>query len=140
MSDEHVRRCRRTSESLIGRQTIRSHRWLILATLVLQTGCVGYGSVDGVDNIWREIPLDEFDTGSTTQAEVLDRLGPPSQLIGLQNGVVFYYLAQKTTGKGRVFIVWNDAEERNRYDRAIFFFDTDGVLTDVAYSKESIGR
>ncbi len=119
---------------------MRRPLWLTLAALTLQTGCVSYGSVDGVDNLWRDIPRDEFEAGTTTQAEVLDRLGPPSQLISLENGVVFYYLAQKTTGTGRVFIVWNEADERNRYDRAIFFFDTDGVLTDVAYSKESIGR
>lgn len=122
---------------------MRVHHWSLvamLATVALNAGCMSYGSVDGVDNVWREVSLDEFEAGTTTQAEILDRLGPPSQLIGLENGVVFYYLTQKTTGKGRVFIVWNEASERNRYDRAIFFFDTDGVLTDAAYSRESISR
>lgn len=112
----------------------------LVLLLMLQTACVSYGSVDGVDNVWREIPLDQFRPGVTTQAEVLDRLGPPSQLIGLQDGVVFYYLTQKTTGTGRVFIVWNRTRERSRYDRAVFFFDAGGVLKDVAYSDEVIGR
>jgi hypothetical protein len=117
-------------------------RWklLFVPLILLVTACVNYGSVDGVDNLWRQIPADEFRPGETTQAEVLDRLGPPSQLIGLQDGVVFYYLTQKTTGTGRVFIVWNQTRERSLYDRAVFFFDAEGVLKEVAYSDEVIGR
>ncbi|MEJ2604720.1 MAG: hypothetical protein P8172_15810 [Gammaproteobacteria bacterium] len=116
------------------------NRWAVATMLMLQAACVSYSSVDGVDNLWREIPLEEFRRGETTQAEVLDRLGPPSQLIRLHDSVVFYYLSQKTQGKGRVFLVWNQGEQRSRYDRAVFFFDTGGLLTEMAYSNESISR
>jgi len=112
---------------------------VLLFSLVL-TGCVNFASVDGVDNAWREVPLDQFQEGVTTQADVLAKLGPPSQLISLDKQVVFYYLAQQNTGKGQIFIVWNQMSEENLYDRAIFFFDQDGLLTDVAYSNESIAR
>ena len=112
---------------------------LVLLLLVL-TACVNFGSVDGVDNTWREVPLDQFQKGVTTQSEVLSRLGPPSQLINLDSQVVFYYLAQQNTGKGKVFIVWNQMSEESLYDRAIFFFDKAGVLQEVAYSEESIAR
>ena len=115
-------------------------RWPLVLLLLLQTACVSYGSVDGVDNIWRDVPLDQFRPGITTQSDVLDRLGPPSQMIALQEATVFYYLREETTGQGRVFIVWNRAREHSRYDRAVFFFDRDGVLTDAAYSNESISR
>ena len=112
---------------------------ILIFSLTL-AGCVNFRSVDGVDNTWREVPLDQFRTGVTTQPEVLASLGPPSQLINLDNQVVFYYLAQQTTGRGKVFIVWNQMSEESLYDRAIFFFDKVGVLQEVAYSEESIAR
>ena len=113
---------------------------LLLCVTQLVAGCVNYGSTDGVDHVWREIPIEEFQVGTTTQSEVLDRLGPPSQLINLDTQVVFYYLARENKGSGKIFIVWNQVNDVNRYDRAIFFFDRSGVLQDVAYSKEEIDR
>jgi len=115
-------------------------RAVLILLACLSAGCANYASVDGVDNLWREVPISDFVVDATTQAEVLDKLGPPSQLINLDSEVVFYYLARRQTGKGMIFIVWNDVRERNRYDRAIFFFDRDGVLTNVAYSDEAIAR
>ncbi len=64
----------------------------------------------------------------TTQAEVLDLLGPPSQLISLRDQTVFYYLTEEMSGKGQIFIVWNQVSAESKYDRAIFFFDAGGVL------------
>ena len=117
---------------------IRSALALIAALLV--SSCASYGSVDGVDNLWREAPIDAFERGVTTQSQVLDELGPPSQLINLQNQTVFYYLTENMTGKGRIFIVWNSVSAETRYDRAIFFFDAEGVLQEYAFSKEEIPR
>jgi outer membrane protein assembly factor BamE (lipoprotein component of BamABCDE complex) len=113
---------------------------IVCALTLLLSACLNYGSVDGVDNLWRDIPLERFQKGVTSQSEVLDVLGPPSQLINLDNQVVFYYLAQQNEGRGKAFIVWNQLSEERRYDRAIFFFDPDGVLQEVAYSKETIPR
>ena len=61
-----------------------------LLAAVLTSSCASFGSVDGVDNLWREAPLDAFEKGVTTQAQVLDELGPPSQLISLRDQTVFY--------------------------------------------------
>jgi hypothetical protein len=119
---------------------VSAGRMTTLFTLVLLTGCASYGAVDGVDNLWRDISVDEFEKGVTTQADVLDRLGPPSQLINLQNQTVFYYLTEEMSGRGKLFIVWNQISAESRYDRAIFFFDTEGVLQEFAYSKEQIAR
>ncbi len=114
--------------------------WVFLVSGLLIAGCVNYGSVDGVSNIWREIPVEQFQQGVKTQSDVLELLGPPSQMIALHNQTVFYYLAQKSKGQGKIFIVWNQAKEENLYDRAIFFFDTEGVLQEVSYSEEVIAR
>jgi outer membrane protein assembly factor BamE (lipoprotein component of BamABCDE complex) len=115
-------------------------RMTALFGVILLAGCASYGAVDGVDNLWREVSVDEFEKGVTTQSDVLDRLGPPSQLINLQNQTVFYYLTEEMSGQGKIFIIWNQASAESKYDRAIFFFDTDGVLQEFAYSKEEIGR
>ena len=111
----------------------------LLAAVVLSS-CASYGSVDGVDNLWRDAPVDAFEKGVTTQSQVLEQLGPPSQLINLQDQTVFYYLTENMTGKGRIFIVWNSVSAETRYDRAIFFFDAEGVLQECAFSKEAIPR
>ena len=104
------------------------------------TGCASFGATDGVENLWRDVPVDRFEKGVTTQSEVLELLGPPSQLIGLEEQTVYYYLMQKTSGKGKIFILWNQVEADSKYDRAIFFFDLDGVLQEFAFSKEAVER
>ena len=111
-----------------------------IAASVLATGCANFGSVDGVENLWREVPVDSFQEGQTTQADVLELLGPPSQLIALNDRTVFYYLTEKTSGKGYIFIFWNQVDAKSEYDRAIFFFDNDGILEEFAYSQEVVAR
>ena len=114
---------------------------LIAAALVLLlSGCRSFASVDGVNNLWREVPVDQFQKGVTKQSDVLELLGPPSQLINLHDQTVFYYLTEHTSGQGKIFILWNQISAESEYDRAIFFFDTDGVLQELAYSKEEITR
>ncbi len=113
---------------------------IIVSLALLITGCTSYGSVDGVSNLWREVPVDQFQKGITKQSDVLELLGPPSQLINLHDQTAFYYLTQRSSGQGKIFIVWNQVSVENQYDRAIFFFDTEGVLQEVAYSKEAIAR
>ncbi len=113
---------------------------IIVSLALLITGCTSYGSVDGVSNLWREVPVDQFQKGVTKQSDVLEVLGPPSQLINLHDQTVFYYLTEHTSGQGKIFILWNQISAESEYDRAIFFFDTDGVLQELAYSKEEIAR
>ena len=115
-------------------------RMTALCAVALLAGCASYGAVDGVDNLWREVSVDEFEKGVTTQADVLERLGPPSQLISLHDQTAFYYLTEEMSGQGKIFIIWNQVSAESKYDRAIFFFDTDGILQEFAYSKEEIGR
>ena len=115
-------------------------RTAALCAVLLISGCASYGAVDGVDNLWREVSVDKFEKGVTTQAQILGQLGPPSQLISLRDQTVFYYLTEKMSGQGKIFIVWNQVSAESKYDRAIFFFDSEGVLQEFAYSKEQIPR
>jgi len=108
-----------------------------VAQVLLLGACVKYQSLDGVENTWREIPADRIQVGATTQADILDWLGPPSQIIALGEQRVFYYLSQKQSGQAKVLIIWNDAAEQTRYDRAVFFFDPEGVLTEYSIRDEA---
>jgi hypothetical protein len=104
--------------------------------LGVAAGCVSYTHQTGVDNRWRQAP--PFEEGKTTQAEVLDQLGPPSQIIALGDRTALYYLLEQGRGRGLILLLYNRVEDHVAFDRAIFFIGADGVLTDFAYSAETL--
>ena len=105
---------------------------LCLFTVLLLAGCAAFSSEEGVENSWRSLSAATFRPGITTQAEVAELLGPPSQIISLASGTAFYYLREERRGKGFILIVYNQGTQTIRYDRAVFFFDQDGILTNHA--------
>ena len=106
-------------------------------TLVF-SGCATKQSQLGVENKWRDPAFVPFEKGRTTQSDVMRQLGPPSQVIALHNQTLFYYLREQFKSRALWLIVFNSTRERTTYDRAIFFFDSDGVLKDFALSHEQI--
>jgi outer membrane protein assembly factor BamE (lipoprotein component of BamABCDE complex) len=98
----------------------------------LVTGCVRFKSKRGVEVAWQGQVVEELKRGSSTRRDVLDILGPPSQVISLDEETVLYYLFEKAEGEGVILIVYNSIEIDTRYDRAIFFFDENDVLTDFS--------
>lgn len=111
---------------------------MVLVVSLLLLSCTSYNRQRGVENTWREIDQSDIVPGATTQSDIVKRLGPPSQIIDLESGLVFYYLSEQTKGGGMILILFNTLSERISYDRAIFFFDREGVLADYAFSSESI--
>jgi hypothetical protein len=114
-----------------------------LATFLLvlaATGCVSKHSEMGVENSWRGPSPPAFEKGRSTQSDVMRSLGPPSQVIALQEQTLFYYLREQSRSKAVYLVVYNQTRQRINYDRAIFFFNKQGVLTDFAYSKEAIAE
>jgi len=108
----------------------------ILLALVLPlffSGCVNYQREMGAENIWRDGVV--FSKGSTTIEEVLAKLGPPSQIVDMNERTVFYYLHEQVVGSGLILLVYNTSEEVTTFDRAFFVFSKEGVLEDYAYSK-----
>lgn len=79
-----------------------------------------------------------FEKGRTTQSDVMRALGPPSQVIGLQDQTIFYYLREQSRTKSVFLVIYNQTSQRITYDRAIFFFNKQSVLSDFAYSLEAI--
>ena len=115
---------------------------LVAVTLLgtLLGGCVTKQSQLGVQNKWRAEPAPVFERGRTTRADVLHLLGPPSQVIGLRDQTLFYYLREQQKINGLITVVYNRTREQITYDRAIFFFNTNDVLTDFALSDEAVRR
>lgn len=109
---------------------------VVLATLGVLAGCASFERTRGVDATWRDPATPALVVGTTTQSEVLGALGPPSQVIGLRDQTVFYYLREHDTGRGGLFLVYNWLKEDVTFDRAIFFFDANGVLQDYGLSNE----
>ena len=116
--------------------TMAAVRASLLCSCLFLAACISSQSESGVINTWRDGSLPEFEPGKTTQAEIAKALGPPSQLVNLESGLVFYYLLEKARSTGVILIVYNNMRERVIYDRAIFFFDKQGTLTDYALSLE----
>jgi hypothetical protein len=108
--------------------------------LLAPTGCVSKRGEMGVQNEWRNPALPTFEKGRTTQSDVMQALGPPSQVIGLQDQTLFYYLREQSNTKSMYLILYNQTRQKITYDRAIFFFNKQAVLTDFSFSKEAVPR
>lgn len=104
-------------------------------TLLSLVGCASWERDKGVETIWRQPEHQQWNVGKTTDADVIDALGPPSQIIALEKQTVFYYMREENKGQAYIFILWNQAKENTQYDRAVFFFDKQGVLLKYSYSK-----
>lgn len=119
--------------------SVRRSAWVTLLCLLSGiTGCITSSDRGGVTNHWRSETLPSFEAGITTQSDVLQALGPPSQLIRLEDGSVFYYLTEESGETTFLLFIYNHTRSRTRYDRAIFFFDGEGKLTEFATSSESL--
>ena len=113
--------------------------FILLAVLMpALSGCSNKRSEMGVLNNWRGSPPPAFEKNRSTQSEVMSALGPPSQVIALQDQTIFYYLREQSQTKGFFLIIYNQTRQQITYDRAIFLFNKQAVLSDFAYSQEAI--
>lgn len=105
---------------------------LCVICLPILAGCVQFNSRRGIEVAWQDQVVANLEKGRSTRADVLELLGPPSQVIALRDETVMYYLFENAEGDGLILIVYNNIDIETHYDRAIFFFDADGVLRDYA--------
>ena len=103
-----------------------------LFTLGLLGGCAQYENKRGVDVTWEPAAMQDLVVGETSRKQVLSELGPPSQVISLDGETVLYYLYERAQGSGLILIVYNRFTVDTRYDRAVFFFDENDLLTEYA--------
>jgi len=105
---------------------------LLLLAGLLSSGCIQFSSQRGIEVAWQDEVVAKLEKGASTRADVLALLGPPSQVIALEDETVLYYLFEDAEGDGLLLIVYNNIDIQTHYDRAIFFFDEDDVLSDYA--------
>jgi outer membrane protein assembly factor BamE (lipoprotein component of BamABCDE complex) len=98
----------------------------------LLSACAQYENRRGVEVSWQSYVTDNLVRGQTTRQDLLEQLGPPSQVISLEDETVLYYLFERSEGSGLILIVYNRFKVDTRYDRAIFFFDANDLLSDYA--------
>ena len=98
----------------------------------LSAACAQYENKRGVDVNWQEEVTSGLVKGESTRDDVLNLLGPPSQVISLGDESVLYYLFEHSRGEGLILILYNRMRIDTRYDRAIFFFDGNDVLTEYS--------
>ncbi|MCB1705536.1 MAG: hypothetical protein KDI17_11770 [Halioglobus sp.] len=98
----------------------------------LLAGCAQFESKRGVEVNWQSSVTGQLVSGQSTRRDVLALLGPPSQVIALDGESALYYLFEHSEGEGVILILYNRMQIDTRYDRAIFFFNEDDVLTEYA--------
>ncbi|MGH6628363.1 MAG: outer membrane protein assembly factor BamE domain-containing protein [Burkholderiales bacterium] len=98
----------------------------------LVQGCAQYENKRGVEVNWQPAVTGQLVKGKSTREDVLTLLGPPSQVIALDDETALYYLFEHSTGEGLILILYNRVRKNTRYDRAIFFFDKNDILTEYS--------
>ncbi len=88
--------------------------------------------------MWRSGTTQDFEIGTTTLQQVLNQLGPPSQLIQLGDRTALYYMLESTRTRAVTLVVYSHTETNVDYDRAVFFFDKDLVLEHRSLSFEAL--
>lgn len=107
--------------------------FVVLALCVVLLGaCAQFESKRGVEVNWQREVTDKLTRGESTRANVLALLGPPSQVISLDGETALYYLYEQSEGEGLILILYNRMRIDTRYDRAIFFFDENDILTEYS--------
>jgi hypothetical protein len=113
-------------------------KWFGLLVVLVLSGCSSEKGYSGVDNVWRSANPPVWEAGVTTETDVIDAFGPPSQLISLDKETVYYYLREERKASGTFLLFYNWKNQNLIYDRAIFFFDKQGKLTKHSYSLEAL--
>ncbi|NND69200.1 MAG: hypothetical protein HKN19_16535 [Halioglobus sp.] len=103
-----------------------------LLSIGLLQACAQYDNKRGVEVNWQDGVVANLQTGKSTRKDVMDLLGPPSQLISMDGESALYYLFAHSQGDGLVLGLYNRMTIDTRYDRAIFFFDDAEVLTEFS--------
>jgi outer membrane protein assembly factor BamE (lipoprotein component of BamABCDE complex) len=112
---------------------LSSLRVVLAVTLVIAlSSCAQFRDKRGVEVTWQPAAMAKMEKGKTTRREVLTSFGPPSQVISLGDETVLYYLFEKSAGEGLILILYNRFDVQTQYDRAVFFFDTNDVLTEYS--------
>jgi outer membrane protein assembly factor BamE (lipoprotein component of BamABCDE complex) len=112
--------------------SMKPARVALLCVLLGLAACAQFTDKRGLEVTWSPADVQQFTRGESTRRDVLTALGPPSQVISLDDETVLYYLFEKSQGEALILLVYNRFDVDTRYDRAVFFFDQDELLTEFS--------
>jgi hypothetical protein len=72
-------------------------------SFIALTACANWTEDGGVANHWRGETVPEWVDGKTREQDVMAALGPPSQIVNLDDRVVYYFFSLKGVGGGDFF-------------------------------------
>ena len=110
----------------------RALRPMLVLAISLTAACAQYENKRGVDVNWQSSVTDTLVRGESSRQDTLELLGPPSQVISLVDGTFLYYLFERSWGTGLILLVYNQFDVDTSYDRAIFFFDENDLLSEYS--------
>ena len=106
---------------------------VVLSMMLLCVSCAMFGKSKehhGFDARW----LDQFTPGRTKAAEVLEAFGAPSSMVKLSNGNAYIYERSVSKGTGIWLVLLSFGNYDTQYDRVVFFFDNEDILTHYGLS------
>lgn len=106
---------------------------LILSMLSVCVSCAMFGKSTEYHGFDARL-LDSVTPGTTTAAEVLEVFGAPSRMMKLSNGNAYVYERSFSKGTGIWLVVLSFGNYETQYDRVVFFFDNEDILTHYGLS------
>jgi hypothetical protein len=106
---------------------------VILSMMSVCVSCAMFGKskeYHGFNASW----LESFTPGTTTAAEVLEVFGAPSHIVKLSNGNAYVYERSVSKGTGVWLVILSFGNYETQYDRVVFFFDDEDILTHYGLS------
>lgn len=105
----------------------------LAALLLLINGCAAVG---------KNVEYQSFDPGKlenvapgqTTAGQVVTLFGAPTQVVELSGGNAYVYERAVSKATGAYFVVISFVRYDQQYDRLVFFFNEDNVLTHYGFS------
>jgi outer membrane protein assembly factor BamE (lipoprotein component of BamABCDE complex) len=105
----------------------------LAAILLLISGCAAVG---------KNIEYQSFDAGKlenvtpgrTTAGQVATLFGAPTQVVELSGGNAYVYERSVSKATGAYFVLISFVRYDQQYDRLVFFFNEDNVLTHYGFS------
>ena len=111
-------------------------RNLLFVILLFVIGCSSASRTVGSNNKWHDVRA-SFKVGASTEADILELLGPPAliDLRSMRNKTIYYYWLEKSETSNTNLIFFYTTDEVVKYDRAMFIFNEEEVLEKYGISE-----
>jgi hypothetical protein len=106
---------------------------IVLSMILLCVSCAMFGKSKEYHGFDAGL-LATFIPGTTTAGEIVAVFGAPTHLVKLSNGNAYVYERSVSKGTGIWLVLLSFGNYETQYDRAVFFFDNEDILTHYGLS------